>query len=468
MVDRLVETNPWWTNPAAIRQDPVLQRRGRAVTRWTPRVVDDLDLSQPSVYTIRGPRQVGKTTAVKLMIERSLTASGDAVLYYSFDLESDPQALIDVVQAARRYRPEARRWRVFLDDVSGLRDWQRALKWLRDNTPAADDTFVLTGSSALDLKAGTERLPGRRGPGIRLDRILLPLSFADYARIHGIAPIATLRIGDVFGDRARDVLTETRLYLPRLQPLFERYLRVGGFPAAVEDDAARGGVDDATLGMLWDMIAGEIGRQGRDPVRAFRLLEQAVRSLGSRTNWTALGQAMDLSRTTAEDYAGLLARMFAIVILHRYQLDRGGPHLGAEKKIYLVDPALASLPRRIRRVGLVPDEPALVENAVILALFRGEEQPLAEQFALPQALFYWRSKSGGEVDALAGDGPIPERVPVEVKYQRGLDRRALAVVRRSFSRGVVATADTLDLDDPRFPIVPAAVLLWLLGGETTA
>lgn len=468
MVDRLLQSNPWWSLPGAIREDPVLLRRARARLRWTPRLVEDLDLTLPAVYTIRGPRQVGKTTAVKLMIERSLDLSQDGVLYHSFDLETEPQAIIDVVQSARRFRPRIRRWRFFLDEVSGVRGWQKAVKWLRDNTPAGGDTFVLTGSSSLDIEAGSERLPGRRGPGTGHDRILLPLSFSDFAGLHGIEAPTVLRAADFLSGRSHEVLLDARLRLSALQALFERYLRVGGFPAAVEWEAVGGGLQDETIEMLWDMISAEVGRQGREPARAFRMLEQIVRSLGSRTNWTALGQVMDASRAAAEEYATLLARTFTIVIVYRYLLDRGGPNPSAEKKIYCVDPAFAYLPGRVRRVGLIPDIPGLVENAVMMALFRTEERPLAEQFALPQALFYWRSASGGEVDALAGEGAIKRRVPVEVKYQRSIDRRSIAPMRRAFGKGIVVTRDHLDLDDPALPFVPAAIFLWLLGGETVA
>lgn len=94
--------------------------------------------------------------------------------------------------------------------------------------------------------------------------------------------------------------------------------------------------------------------------------------------------------------------MFVVVILHRIDPRRGGPYLRAQRKSYLVDPLLASLPRRLRPSDAAPTVTALVENAVITARFRGEERPLVEEFALPQALFYWKFKSGGEVDALVG------------------------------------------------------------------
>ncbi len=106
----------------------------------------------------------------------------------------------------------------------------------------------------------------------------------------------------------------------------------------------------------------------------------------------------------------------------------------------------------------------VVENVVIMTLFRSEERPLAEEFEVPRALFYWRSQSGGEVDALAGAGPT--RTPVEVKYRATVDKREIATLTRSFQKGVVVTRDTLDLQDRHFPRVPAPLFLWVLSGES--
>lgn len=69
------------------------------------------------------------------------------------------------------------------------------------------------------------------------------------------------------------------------------------------------------------------------------------------------------------------------------------------------------------------------------------------------------------MDALAGEGSIRDRVPVEVKYQKDVTRRHLAGIRASFRRGILITLDRVDLEDPVFPQIPAAPFLWLLGGE---
>jgi len=63
------------------------------------------------MYTLRGPRQVGKTTALKLMIQRSAQeAADDEALYYSCDLDEDPDTIREVVQTAKRLPPQDRWW----------------------------------------------------------------------------------------------------------------------------------------------------------------------------------------------------------------------------------------------------------------------------------------------------------------------------------------------------------------------
>src|SRR3990170_977779 len=103
MLDRLTTANSWWVDRAAIEYDQHIRAWVEAPTRWTPRVVQELDLAAPAIYTLRGPRQVGKTTALKLMIRRSMQElPEDEVLYYSCDLDDDPDAIREVVQTAKR------------------------------------------------------------------------------------------------------------------------------------------------------------------------------------------------------------------------------------------------------------------------------------------------------------------------------------------------------------------------------
>lgn len=344
---------------------------------------------------------MGKTTALKLMVERSLReATADGVLYDGCDLDRDPDTIRQVVQAARAIYPHHQRWRIFLDEITTVPDWPRAVKWLWDNTPARGDTFVLTGSSAADIRAGAERMPGRRGAVGRPDRLLLPLSFQDFARLHDAAPPTAVGAEDFFRPQTQQEARRAALRLSTLQTLLDRYVRTGGFPTAVIEEHTAGQVSDATVRALWDAIEGEILRQGRDPLRAYRLL-------------------------------------------------------------YLTDPLLAHLPARMAG-GHLPAVPALIETVVLMTLFRSVELGQAEEFFVPRSLFYWRSRAGAEVDAVCDRGRA--RFGVEVQDRPRVDDRELAPLRRSFPRGLIITSTLLDLDDPALPKVPAAVVLWLWGG----
>ena len=462
MIDRLIASNPWWPGGPGPEADPHLRAWRSNPIRWVPSLVNELPLHRPAIYTVRGPRQVGKTTALKLLVARSLRESPDeGVVYYACDLDRDPDAIRLVVQTAREAYPRYRRWRIFLDEITTVPDWPRAIKWLWDNTAARDDTFVLTGSSAADLWAGAERMPGRRRE-TRPDRILLPLSFRDFARLHGVPPPLAAGPEDFLQPGVLHELSAAALRLGGLQRLMERYLRTGGFPMAVVDEYSTGSVTEPTVRALWDAISGELLRQGRDPLRAYRLLQHTARAMGSPVDWTGLGEVMDADRRTAEEYVRLLASLFALLVLYREDPRRGGPMLRAHKKLYPADPLLGHLPARIAG-GPAPSEAGLVEALITATLFRSVEQEGAEAFFLPRSLFYWRSQAGGEVDAVVGRGR--ERLGVEVKYRDRVDERELAGLKRSFRRGLVITRGALSVEDVPYPKVPAALFAWLCGRE---
>lgn len=462
MISRLRDLNPWWIAPEAMERDPHLREAAAAPFRWEPEVLGPEDLESPSVYTLRGPRQVGKTTAVKRLIARSLAAGwpGRRLLYFSLDLERDPEALIRLVKQAKDLFPGEGPWRIFLDEVSSLPDWQKAMKFLRDHTPAAGDTFVLTGSSARDIRVGAERLPGRRGPGERLDRVLLPMSFADFCAARGLpAPPARLDLAGFLEPAHDALLLQGRLHLEELETCLHLYARSGGFPRAVADAVRTGDVSPATLRTQWDVVAGDVERWGRDHLSALKLLERAGRSLGTPQSWRGLAAEMGVaSPVTAEEYARLLAESFVLLLLHFWEPARQAWAPRKQKKLYFVDPAAARLPRMLLG-GMPLPLPAVVENLVAVALYRTAEQSPVEAFATPQRVFYWRSTSGREVDFVVR---LADRiVPVEVKYQTSISGYDREAVRRAFGNGILLTRAELDLSGP-VRTLPAALFLWML------
>ncbi len=222
-IEMLRENNPWWLDPGAIEEDPYIREAEASPLQWRPAILGEFSLGEPLVYTLRGPRQVGKTTLVKLLIRR-LLHEGPAphrILYLSLDLISDPEDLAAAVRLWGRLFPGevSPRW-IFFDEISRVRDWQRAVKYLRDTGLAADDFLLLTGSSASDIRRGAERLPGRRGKGERLDKVLWPLSFTEFiqvARKEIPLPEKRLTLEEFLSSDAVPVLEQTMLWLPDME-----------------------------------------------------------------------------------------------------------------------------------------------------------------------------------------------------------------------------------------------------------
>lgn len=140
----------------------------------------------------------------------------------------------------------------------------------------------------------------------------------------------------------------------------------------------------------------------------------------------------------------MLSLTFVVVILHRIDPRRGSMY-------YL--PCTCT-------IRCLPGHDRAGRKRVITALFRSGERPLVEEFASLQALFYWKSKCGGEADVLVGS---QFGTPVEVKCQAEVTRDVAALT-RSFLRGVM-TRQTLDLSDRMLPRILVAPALWVLARE---
>ncbi len=433
-----------------------------------PPLIEEMDFGKARVYTLRGPRQVGKTTAVKFLIRRLLLSEGawPRVLYFSLDLERQPEAIVEIVDQAKALFPqETGPWCIFLDEVSSIPQWQRGVKYLRDQTNAVRDTFVLTGSSSTDIRKGAERLPGRRGPGVDLDKILFPLSFRDFCKLQGIpAPDDQHFAPARFVEPDTDiVLKEGMLYLRDLKNALSAYLSVGGFPQAVREYLETGQVSEDTVHMLWNLLAGDVDRVGLDRVAALKLLERAARSLGTPTSWQNVAREMGVgSPQTAQRYATQLSEAFAMLVVHFWDLGRASVSLRKNKKLYFADPLFSSIPGLLQPGGPTPSAPLRAESLVAGALYRAEERNLVEGFRSPSSLFYWHSKKGREIDFLAGGGS--RKVPIEVKYQQAITGTDKLAIRNSFGKGIILSQQDLDLEGP-VRVIPTSLFLWLLEAQ---
>ncbi len=481
--EQIYRYNPWWEREGWELDDPHLRRlRVRSVRLPAPQV-EDVDLSAPAVHILRGPRQVGKSTDLKLLVGRALRVGVPArqIVYLSLDLLEDQPASELVATISRALELAGRRWDgprlILLDEVTATRNWRVSIKVLWDDGHIDSDVVLCTGSSAIDLAQGaTERLPGRRGAG--RDMLVLPQGFASFARaLDPALPSGLgLTVAEILTDDGRAALSDARAHLASLRASLDCYLRFGGLPAAVAEAVA--GLNEPSeevQRVLWDSLTREVQRRGASVSAAQALTERIARSLGSKLSWSRLARELDVplggrggrrssagsDPRTVQSYVELLAINYFALVIYFWKADSGSSDLAKDKKIYFGDPLLHTI--ACTRSALPRSVPAGVENAVALALYRRYE-PLersAEAFPGPERLHVWGTSRGGEIDFVCGPRAAIDAVEV-ADWQSVSRQKATAPMRALPGRpAIVATRDELQFGRTA-NLVPASLLLWAL------
>ncbi|HZK15507.1 MAG TPA: ATP-binding protein, partial [Solirubrobacterales bacterium] len=419
--EQIYRLNRWWATADWETDDPHLRRLEASAIRLPTPQVEEIDLERPALHVLRGPRQVGKSTDLKLLVRRALEQGigAERVAYLSLDaLQDQPlTALVESVIRALELAGGRTPRLVLLDEVTAAGRWQTAVKALWDEGQIDRDVVVCTGSSAIDLAEGTaERLPGRRGAG--RDFLVLPQGFAAFAQaLDGtIPPSPAISVADVASPEGEETLRDARPHLRSLRGALELYLRFGGLPASVAEAAAgRREPSPEVSAVLWNSIVREVQRRGASVPATQALFERVMRSLGSKVSWSRLAREMDVplgpprrggrgdpDPRTLQSYVEFLAVNCWALILYFWKPDSGSGVLGRDKKVYFGDPLLQTI--TAERVGLPRDTHAEVENAIALALYRRYEpaERRAENMVAPERLHVWGTRRGGEIDFVCG------------------------------------------------------------------
>jgi len=456
--------NPWWYAPENMAHDPHLRRYEAGPVKWDPPVLASMQPRFEDTHTLRGPRQAGKTTTLKRIIKQKVEGGERRVLYFSFDTVRRAGAVGDVIRLAKRIHPEPEGpWHILLDEITSVPEWEHDVKRCWDSGLTRDDAIILTASSARDLRIGTERLPGRRGRG--RDYLQLPMSFRDFCLVQRIdLPPETLAAEEFLTPQGKRLTAELYGRGEALERALALYLRVGGFPAAVRDamTSPTHSVDDTTVQVLSSVLAGDLTRLRRDPLSGIKLIQQVGRSLGSPLKWTNAAETMAVENpATAREYAELLAEIFVLLTVFFWDTGKQSLEPKKQRKVYLVDPLYAELPRALIPGTPPPKEDGMVENLLAVALFRSAASTLIQAGAIPGAIAYWRSSDDREIDFLVprvSEPQNPQRFPLEMKGDGGTGMsHARLAIKRSFKQGIVVSRSRYDWDAD-VPVLP----LWML------
>ena len=299
------------------------------------------------VVWLSGVRRVGKTTLARML--------PDAV-YLNCDLPSTARALAD----PELFLSSQKRGTVIaLDEVHRLADPSLTLKIAADEYPHLN--ILATGSSTLAATAKfRDSLTGRK------------------RAIH-LCPVLWEECGEPFG-----------------VPDFDRRLLHGGLPEALLAETKSA---DAFAEWIDSFYARDIlelfqvrNRQGF--LALFRLL---LRWSGGQVDYSRLSRLTELSRPTVKSYAEALQIAHAVHLVRPFR-GGGGGEIVSRPKCYGFDTGFVTFEKGWDRIR-EDDRGVLWEHLVLDSLrFRH----------LDDDIFYWRDKSGREIDFVVrrGEGRI--------------------------------------------------------------
>lgn len=484
LVDNLRRLNPWWEGLPGIQLPE--QRRtivGAIHKRLRQRLAP--------IVTVRGPRQVGKTTA-QLQIINDLLESGVPganilrvqcdELPSLTDLKEPILRLTDwyerailkltLNQAAAAKSPTF----LFWDEVQNLQDWAPQLKHLVDNSTCQ---VVVTGSSALRIELGRDSLAGRI---TTLD--VGPLSLSEIAAIGRLGSLPTLLPDNGLEPLGRrefwtELVEHGRRHAAMRDRAFRLFSDRGGYPVAQAhldvpwpDVAAQLNETVIKRVIEHDLRVGERGRK-RDPQLLELLFRLCCRYAGQSPNPTTL--VREAQRALAANIGPQRVRQY-LRFLHDTLLVRLIPPLEIRLRRTKSAPKVCLADHGLRASWLQEIVPLVAEDLTQLPHLAELAGHLAESVAGS----YLLAISGLELDHLPERGGEPEvdfiltvgskRVPLEVKYQRSIDplrdteglRAVLENRVYNAPFGILLTArDDVTVHDPRIIALPLASLLLL-------
>ena len=398
--NRLLLYNPWWLDPASIQLDQHLSAvRGKSY-RFVPRLVQTVSLEAGDISIIRGARQVGKTTTFKMIIERLLDEKVPAksIFYFSCEALTSFQELQSLLVDYLENKKD-RKVFLFLDEISFVPEWQRAILAIANLGLTRNASLLLTGSNARDLKESSERLPGRRGSG--RDYQLFPLALPELKQLACFESLSP-------------------------EKLLEIYFHVGGFPLAIADYVKHGVVRDMTYEIYRNWIIGDAGRYHLQQETLKQILFRIAETVSSQITWPRLIENSPVrSHETAPQYVEHLQDAFLCHIHYCYDPERNGPVFQKARKIYFIDPLLYALAWSWHE-GTINIH-AWMEKRLTESEFRGRlfESVVVNHVSRlqPGTYFWYSSQQKKEVDLLIREG---KKIRLyEIKQGGGRGFRAL-------------------------------------------
>lgn len=274
------------------------------------------------LIVITGSRGVGKTTMVMQHIK--LTHSEDSSLYISADnTYFSANTLYDTATAFYRNNGKT----IYIDEVHKYSGWSSEVKMMYDYLP--DLKIVVTGSSILELKKGTDADLSRRAIMYTLEG----MSFREYLNFSLDIKIKPASFDEILMHKI-----ELPVEIKHPLPLFNEYLKIGYYPFYKQDDYYLR--IDNVVNQTLEVDIPTFAKMTVSTIRKLKRLMYIIsRSVPFKPNFTEIGRALETDRTKVSDY---IVYMEKAGLLRQLKIaDDGMVLLEKVDKIYLSNPTLA-------------------------------------------------------------------------------------------------------------------------------
>ena len=368
--------NSWWVG----EYHPKYLEWKNADIRWMPSIVQCFKINSFALNFIIGPRQIGKTTAIAIFIHEKLLKSFHpmAIFYYACDELSDYRELGEVIDNYLNYRNSIhlKRSIIFLDEITFVEEWWRALKARIDSGKLRNDVIYISGSASIELMAGKERFPGRRGSG--QDYYILPLTFNEYVKFLCNIPVKDFELNI---NNLNKIIKTNKIFQNRLITAFQDYLKIGGFPRSIREFLKYGRIIEANKIYL-DWLKSDILKAKKSQKLVKEILSYIIRARLSPISWNSITKEVSASSpNTIREYVEFLENLFVLKI-QPYIDPNGKIVYRKRKKIHIIDPFLYDVIARYTR------EETYEEQKV--------ESIVATHIARLYDIYYWKNSS--EID----------------------------------------------------------------------
>lgn len=354
----------------------------------------------------------------------------DAIAYFSGELIDDHHSLLRHMEQYLATAIEAQINYLIVDEVTYIRDWDKAVKFAADAGMLARTILMITGSDLVFIQDARMRFPGRRGDATLADFHLYPLSFREYLTLDG-------RVSELENhlEQPSRIPAET---VDAIYSAFSRYLLHGGYLTGINDLAEFGAVRNSTLATYSDWIRGDVLKRGKREPYLREVLGAIVNRYTTQVTWNALAGdlSIDHPRTVA-DYVALLERMDAVVVLPALLEDKLAAAPKKARKLMFSDPFIL----HAVRAWLSPDDNPF-EHQILAAredpvwVSRIVEATVASHLHRFHPTYY--IKAQGEVDVAYVRGG--RFWPVEIKWTSQLRPKALKQIAR-YRNGAIWTKE---------------------------